>query len=428
MKYLIKNGTLLIWDGFNFLLECKDLFINGSTIEAIGDNKEANTDAYTVINANHQLIIPGLINTHTHAYMSLMKNSANNLPFEAWLFKRIIPIESQLSKSDFYSATMLGCIEMIRSGTTAFLDMHICEDECAKAVNDCKMRAYMGKCIRGNDLYNDAGSDFQKVLDDKNKYDSELIKTILSPHSIYSCSPLMLHQIAEEAEKRNMLKHIHLSESQKEVEDCFAKHGKSPVKYLYDLGFLDSKTIAAHCVKISDEDIDLLSKTKVNVITNPSSNAKLGNGIAPVCEMLDKKINLCLGTDSAASNNTLNLFREMNFLNLIHKANNESATALLTEDIIKSVSINPAKALEAEGKLGVIAEGAYADLIFIDLKSPSFFPNHDIISALCCSANGSEVNSVMVNGEFIMKNRELTTIDEEKIYFEISRIVGKYFN
>ena len=428
MKYLIKNGTLLIWDGFNFSLECKDLFINGSTIEAIGNNKEANTNTYTVINAEHQLILPGLINTHTHAYMNLMKNFANNLPFEAWLFKRIIPIESQLIKSDFYSATMLGCIEMIRSGTTAFLDMHICEDECAKAVNDCKMRAYMGKCIRGNDLYNDADSDFQKVLDDKNKYDSELIKTVLSPHSIYNCSPLMLYQIAIESEKHNMLKHIHLSESKKEVENCFTKHGKSPVKHLYDLGFLDNKTMAAHCVKISDEDIDLLSKTNVNVITNPSSNAKLGNGIAPVCQMLNKKINLCLGTDSAASNNTLNLFREMNFLNLIHNANNESATALLTDDIIKSVSINPAKALEAEGKLGVIAEGAYADLIFIDLRSLPFFPNHDIISALCCSANGSEVDSVMVNGKFIMKNRELTTIDEEKIYFEISRIVGKHFN
>lgn len=426
MKYRITNGLLLLWDGRNFSLKKENIFVNGSIIEFIGNSKVNNPGTYEEIDAAGHLIMSGLINSHTHTYMSFMKNSADDLPFNSWLFDKIIPLEAKMNKSDFYWTTMLGCIEMIRTGTTSFLDMHICEDECAKAVRDSEMRAFIGKCIRGNDLYNDASADFEKVLSEKEKYENELIKIVLSPHSVYSCSEKMLFQIACESDNRNMLKHIHLSESKKETEDCLTKHGKTPVELLNDLGFLDERTIAAHCVKVSDNDIKLLNNKRVNVVTNPSSNAKLGNGVAPVPEMLNKGINICLGTDSAASNNTLNMFREMNLLSLIHKARNESATDVSVTDVIKSISINPAKALHMEGKTGVIAEGAYADLIFLDLKSSTLFPNNNIISSLCYSANGSEVDSVMVNGTFLMKNRQLTTIDEEKVCFEVNRIVDKY--
>lgn len=428
MKYCISNGTVLLWNGIDYYLSKEDIFINGSSIEYVGNGKRNDSNGYTVIDASNHLVTPGLINSHTHAYMSFMKNSADNLPFDEWLFNRIIPVENRMIKSDFYSATMLGCIEMLRSGVTTFVDMHICEDECAKAVSDSKMRAFMGKCIRGTDINGDARTDFQKALDDKLTYDSELINTILSPHSVYACSPRLLFQISEYSDEYGMIKHIHLSESDNEIKRCFAEYGKTPVKHLYDLGFLDSRTIAAHCVKVTDDDMNFLKEKDVNVVTNPSSNAKLGNGIAPVTDMSDRGINICLGTDSAASNNTLNMFREMNFFNLIHKAKNKSAISLSTNDILKSVTINPAKALGAEMKLGVIAEGACADLIFIDLNSPSLFPNNNIISSLCCSANGTEVDSVMVNGEFLMKDRKLTTIDEEKIYYKVKRMVEKYFN
>ncbi|MBQ8183356.1 MAG: amidohydrolase [Clostridia bacterium] len=425
MKHLIKNGTLLLWNGTEYSLEQKELLINNSVIEKIGGITPEDAELCEVTDAENKLIMPGLINLHTHVYMNFMKNSADDLPFNNWLFDRILPIESKLNKDDFYWGTMLGCIEMLRTGTTSYLDMHICENECAQAAMDSGMRAFMGKCIRGEDLYEKDG-DFSKALEEQEKYESDLIKFVLSPHSVYACSEKMLSQVADEAEKRNMLKHIHMSESKKEVDDCLEKYGKTPVDFLESSGFLDEKTIAAHCVKLNSNDIDILRNRKVNVATNPSSNAKLCNGIAPVSEMLREGVNVCLGTDSAASNNTLNMFREMNIFSLIHKAKKEDATTLSATEVLKSVSINPAKALGMKDEIGIIREGSKADLIFVDLKANSLFPNNNVVSSLCYSANGSEVESVMVGGKFLMKGRQLTVIDEERVYFEIDKICRKY--
>ena len=425
MTHLIKNGTLLLWNGTEYSLEQKELLINNSVIEKIGGITPEDAELCEVTDAENKLIMPGLINLHTHVYMNFMKNSADDLPFNNWLFDRILPIESKLNKDDFYWGTMLGCIEMLRTGTTSYLDMHICENECAQAAMDSGMRAFMGKCIRGEDLYEKDG-DFSKALEEQEKYESDLIKFVLSPHSVYACSEKMLSQVADEAEKRNMLKHIHMSESKKEVDDCLEKYGKTPVDFLESSGFLDEKTIAAHCVKLNSNDIDILRNRKVNVATNPSSNAKLCNGIAPVSEMLREGVNVCLGTDSAASNNTLNMFREMNIFSLIHKAKKEDATTLSATEVLKSVSINPAKALGMKDEIGIIREGSKADLIFVDLKANSLFPNNNVVSSLCYSANGSEVESVMVGGKFLMKGRQLTVIDEERVYFEIDKICRKY--
>lgn len=425
MKYLIKNAQLLLYDKSGYQLKKEDLLIDGSVIKKIGGIGPEDIVSSEIINAENMLVMPGLVNMHTHAYMSFMKNSADDLPFHNWLFDRIIPIEEKLEKEGFYWGTMLGCIEMIRTGTTAYLDMHICEKECAKAARDSGLRAFIGKCIRGEDLYV-TGGDFVKVMEEKEEYENGLIKFVLSPHSIYSCSERMLFQIIDEAQKLSMLKHIHLSESEKEVTDCIKKHRKTPVEFLNSLGFLDDNTIASHCVKVSDNDVEILKSNNVNVVTNPSSNAKLGNGIAPITKMLYSGINVCLGTDSAASNNTLNLFREMNIFSLIHKADNASAMALPAREILKSVSINPAKALHISDRSGSISEGYKADLIFINLNETSLFPNNNIVSSLCYSANGSEVDSVMVNGKFLMRNKQLIEIDEERVHFEVSRLTEKY--
>ena len=261
---------------------------------------------------------------------------------------------------------------------------------------------------------------------EKEQYESDLLKFVLSPHSIYACSEKLLSQINEEAYKHNMLKHIHLSESDKELADSLAQYKRTPVEYLSDIGFLDNKTIAAHCVKFNESDMDIIADKKVNVATNPSSNAKLGNGIAPIVPMLDKGINVCLGTDSAASNNTLNMFREMGIFSLLHKAYTGSSTVLSANEVLKSATLNSAKALNSEKKFGIIKRGALADLIFINLNSPSLFPNNDVISSLCYSANGSEVESVMINGKFVMKNSVITSIDCERVYYEVKRIAEKY--
>ncbi len=423
MKYWIKNGLLLLNDKNGFLVKKEDLFVDGSKIVSVGIDGIDNSELYTVIDADMQLIMPGLINSHTHAYMSILRNSADDLPLHQWLQNRIFPLEARMTGSDFYWSTLLACMEMIKTGTTCFMDMHICENECAKAVHDSHMRAYIGKCITGNDLYNDTG--FEKALREKDAYENELLQFVLSPHSVYACSQKLLLQIAEESAKRNMLKHIHLSESDKEVADCFASFGKSPVKFLHDIGFLDNRTIAAHCVKVHDDDIALLAADGVNVVTNPSSNAKLGNGIAPVVKMLDNGVNVCLGTDSAASNNTLNMFREMGFFSLIHKAFCLSSSCLSAHEVLKCSTVNAAHAFGMCGRLGIIDQNASADLVFVDLNAVSLSPNNDIVSALCYSANGSEVRSVMINGNFVMKNGVFTTIDSERVLYEANQISNK---
>lgn len=426
MKYRLKNGLLLLFDGESFYIKKDDLFIDGDIIEAIGETNVSEPDKYTVFDATDRLIMPGLINTHTHVYMNFMKNSADDVPFNEWLFSRIFPIEAKMNKDDFYWTTMLGCIEMIRTGTTSYLDMHICEGECARAAGDSGMRAFLGRCITGSDLYTDGYETFSSAMREKEQYENDLLKFVLSPHSIYACSGKLLSQLNEEAAKRNMLKHIHLSESDKEVADSLSQYGKTPVEYLRDIDFLDGNTIAAHCVKLDEKDMGIMAEKNVSVATNPSSNAKLGNGIAPISDMMSKGVNICLGTDSAASNNTLNMFREMGVFSLLHKAVKGSSTLLPANDVLKSATINPAKVLRSDKKFGIIKSGAVADLIFIDLNSPSLFPNNDVVASLCYSANGSEVDSVMINGNFVMKHRLLTSIDSERVYYEIRHIVDKY--
>lgn len=428
MKYWIKNGSLLLREKNKYTICKQDLLIENDKIKSIGMVNLDSSENYIIFDAQNQLIMPGLINSHTHAYMNFMKNSADDVPFDKWLFHRIIPVESKIESTDFYWCTLLGCIEMLKTGTTSYIDMHISNGESAKSARESGMRAFVGKCIRGEDLYGDANSLFKKAMDEKGKYENSLVKFVLSPHSVYGCSEKLLKQISNESDKCKMLKHIHLSESDKEVQDCLLQHKKTPVEYLHNIGFLDDKTLAAHCVKITDRDVDILSSDKVNVITNPSSNAKLGNGVAPVVKMLHSGINVCLGTDSAASNNTLNMFREMNILSLIHKGVNNNPTVLDANAVLKCVSESPAKALGLSEQLGTIREGAYADLIFLDLNSTSLFPNNNISSSLCYSANGSEVKSVMINGRFVMKDYEVLSIDTERVYYEINKIVNKYFN
>ena len=426
MKYRLKNGLLLLFDGEGFHIKKEDLFINGSVIEAIGEADIEKTEESADFDASGRLIMPGLVNMHTHVYMNFMKNSADDVPFNEWLFNRIFPVEAKMTKPDFYWSTLLGCIEMIKTGTTSYLDMHICENECARAAQQSGMRAFIGKCITGTDLFEDGGDSFKAAMSEKEQYENNLVKFVLSPHSIYACSEKMLLQINEQAKERDMLKHIHLSESDKEIADCIALHGKTPVEFLNGIGFLDEKTIAAHCVKLNDTDIDILAQNKVSAVTNPSSNAKLGNGIAPVTKMLSRGVNVCLGTDSAASNNTLNMLREMGVLSLLHKACNSSSTLMSANDVLKTATLNSSKALRLDEKIGIIKRGAAADLIFIYLNSPSLFPNNDVVASLCYSANGSEVESVMINGSFVMKNRIITSIDTERVYYEVNRIADKY--
>ena len=384
------------------------------------------SESCKVIDAARKLVMPGLVNMHTHAYMSVMRNYADDVEFGEWLFKRVMPVEDRFPREGAYWTNLLSCMEMIQTGTTSFVDMHMYCVQSPRAARDAGMRAFIGRSVVGEDLYGDGLGRFKEEIEEQEEYESDRIRFIMSPHAIYTCSVRLLEQAMEEAKKRGMLKHIHLSESETEVKDCFDKYGKSPVKLLADIGFLDDRTLLAHCVQLSDEDIDILRSSGAHVITNPASNAKLGNGFAPVLAMKERGINLCIGTDGPASNNTLNMFREMGMLSLIHKGISRSPVALPADFVIRAATENAARALHEEGRLGVIKEGARADLAFIDLDAVSLFPNNNIVSSLCYSANGSEVCDVMIDGKFVMQGRQLLTIDKERVYYEVNKLVKEH--
>ena len=426
MNYKIINGALLTQTEKGFKIERKDLYVAEGKIADPAECGGWKEGGYETVDARDRLVMPGLINMHTHAYMTMMRNYADDVDFDEWLFRRVMPVEDKLPQEAAYWTSLLGCMEMIQTGTTSFVDMHMFCGQSPRAAREAGMRAFIGRGLVGDDLYGDGAGRFKEALEEKAAYESERIRFLLSPHAIYSCSTKLLKQVAEEARKLNMLKQVHVSESVAEVENAISKYGKTPVKLLKDLGFLDDKTIFAHCVQMREDDMDILAENQVHVVTNPASNAKLGNGFAPIVEMREKGVNVCLGTDGTASNNTLNMFREMGLLSLIHKGIHRDSTAAPAQFVIGAATAHGAKALGMEGKLGVIAEGAYADLVFLDLNAPSLYPNNNILSSLCYSANGSEVESVMIHGEFVMKDRELLTIDKERVYSEVNKIVDKY--
>ena len=454
----IKGGTLLLREDGRYIARQGDLFVEKGVIvghlpsrgEASGDRalrqaqgpaEEARAaqgsageahaargaDAEPVearaetIDATGKLVMPGLINMHTHAYMTSMRNLADDVDFDEWLFRRVMPVEEAMSPEKAYYSALLGCMEMLLSGTTCFVDMHMYEGSSCRAATEAGMRAFIGRGLVGEDLTTDGKSRFDEALREMEKYGSDTIDFVLSPHAIYSAGEKLLKQINDEASSRGMLKQIHLSESVNEIENCVKDRGVSPVKYLADIGFLDDKTIAAHCVQMTDGDIDLLKKCGVNVVTNPASNAKLGNGLAPINEMRDKGINVCLGTDGTASNNTLNMFREMTLFSMAHKIAARSSTAMDASYVLDCATVHAAKALGREGILGEIKEGAAADLVFLDLDAVSLFPPNDIPTSLVYSANGSEVTDVMVAGKFALRNREFTGIDADRVRFELKR-------
>lgn len=461
MNYKIQGGTLLLHDEDGFRTETgtitiKDGVISGietgnATGNELGNNPgnelgntpgkapsgadgsidgsaDGSVDDFELIDAKGRLVMPGLINAHTHVYMTLLRNYADDVDFAEWLFNRCMPVEDSLPTDAAYWLNLLGFAEMFKSGTTSYVDMHMYKCMSGKAANDAGIRAFIGRGLVGTDLYGDGLSRFEEALAEKEEYENDRTRFILSPHAPYSCSEKLYRQVTEESEKRQMLRQTHLSEGLTEVKNVISEHGKTPVQWLYDIGFLSPKTLLAHCVQMKGNDIELIAKSGSSVVTNPASNAKLGNGFAPVTEMESAGVNICLGTDGTSSNNTLNMFREMGLLSLIHKGIQTDSTAMPAREVLAAATVNGAKALDMAGLLGEIREGAKADLIFLDLKSPSLFPNNNIISSLCYSANGSEVESVMVGGDFVMRNRELLTIDYERVCYEVQKIAERYLN
>ena len=412
---VIKRGDILVEDD-------KIIAVSPLNSDSISSYSSSSSSSHntTIIDGTDKLLLPGFINCHTHAYMTMMRNSADDVSFNEWLFEKVMPREDKMTTADAYWATRLAIGEMLMTGTTCFMDMHMFPDAVAPAVLDGGIRAVLGRGLAGGDDP-DGHRRLEEARCEIDKYkDEPTLSFSLAPHAIYTCTPELLKIARDEANRRHLPLQIHLSESQTEIDNCQKEHDCSPVAFLEKIGLFNGKTLIAHVVWVSDDDIEILAKNKVNVIHNPSSNLKLGNGIAPLQKFLQAGINVCLGTDGAASNNALNLFNEMRLAVLLAKGTNRDASLVKATEVIKMVTVNSALAL-GDDSIGEIAVGKKADLTMLDLNLPNLLPNNDLIAALCYSATGREVVMTMVEGKVVMKEGKIIVSDWEKVREEMGK-------
>ena len=424
MKTLLKNVTALIRKGEGkYVTRLTDICIDGSKIVSVSkSNKSFSPDK--VIDGTGKLAIPGFINAHTHAYMTCFRGLADDLPFNEWLFERIMPNEDRLTNEDAYDASLAGCLEMLKTGTTCYLDMHMFKGMSAKASLDTGIRCVLSRGLVGNGDDEAGSTRLAQAFGEMETFSScPTLSFALAPHAIYTTDADFLKKVSALAKKHSLPVHIHLSESVNEVEECKAKTGMTPVEYLDSIGFFENKVIAAHCTNLTDNDIKILASRKVNVVLCVRSNMKLGNGIPPIKKLFDAGINLCVGTDSAASNNTLDLFSELAMVSLVSKGVERSPVCLTASQVLDMATYNAANALGIDS--GVIAKGKNADIALLDLNAPAFVPANDIVSSLCYSANGSEVDTVIVGGEIVVENGRLVSMDEKEITYRVSKIIPR---
>jgi len=398
--------------------------IEGDKITAVG--KDVKERADTVIDARGKAVLPGLINAHTHLSMTLLRGVADDMPLLEWLETKIWPIEKNLTAQDCYLGALLGCLEMIKSGTTCFADQYFFMEDVARAVEEAGLRAMLSYGIielgdpkrRESELR--AG---EKLVKTCQGAAGERIQTMFGPHAAYTCSPECLMQVKELAKKYKVGIHTHISETRDEVDKIMKKYGKRPVEHLDSIGFLGPEVLAAHCVWLTEREIAIIQKRGVKPVHNPVSNMKIACGVAPVPEMLAAGIPVALGTDGAASNNSLDMFSEMKFAALLSKAHKLDPTALPAQVVLEMATINGAIALGLQDKIGSIEVGKKADIVVADMKKPHLVPLHNVISHLVYSAVGGDVDTVVVDGKVLMRERGVLTLDEDKVLEETQKAV-----
>jgi len=400
----------------NFTLKNTNVYIADGKIAGIDHAPEAFRATHR-IDGTGKLLIPGLINTHTHIPMTILRNAADDLKFHEWLFERIIPLEEKLVPEDCYWSTQLGLMEMLRTGTTCFLDMYLFTDAIASAICDAGGRAVLSRGLVGSV---EGDTKLKEALDEIGRWKNrDNLSFMMAPHAPYTCDPGYQREIAQVAHALDIGIHTHISESTREVEECIAEYGKRPPALLAETGLLTDRTVAAHCVHVDDTDIEILARRGVHVAHNPASNLKIANGVAPVPKFMAAGVNVALGTDGAASNNTLNLFKDLGLAAIIHKGTTGDPQAVTAREALQMAWSNGAKALGLGGKIGKIAEGYTADLALIDLSHPNLQPVNDPITALAYSASGHEVELTMVGGKVLYENGAFPTIDAERARREV---------
>ncbi len=426
---LVTNGIVLTINSEGTVIEHGGLAIVKSRIAAVGTSAEMNKwTSPRIVDARGGIIMPGLINTHTHAAMTCFRGLADDLPLMNWLQEHIFPAEAKLDEKKVYSGTLLACAEMIRAGTTTFCDMYLFEDAVARAASAAGIRAVIGEVLYDfpSPNYGDLERGFaytEKLIDTWR--DDPLITVAVEPHSPYLCAPELLQRAAGIAHQHSIPLVIHVSETRSEVEQMQQRYGRTPVGFLAEHGILSSNLLACHCVVLSEEDLELLKEKDVKVAHNPESNMKLASGIAPVPQMLQHGICVGLGTDGCASNNNLDLFLEMSTAAKLHKVSTLDPTVLDAKTVLRMATIDGARALGIDRITGSIEEGKAADIIIIDIRQPHLTPMYNPISHLVYAAGGGDVTWTIVNGQVVMADRRLCSLDVEKVMDDVKRIADE---
>ncbi len=418
---LVLTGRyLLTMDRQGTIIEEGGLAIGGDTILEAGpaDELKARYSGATLLARPHGLIMPGLVNVHTHAAMACFRGLADDLPLMRWLQEYIFPAEARLTGEMVYHATRLSLCEMIRSGTTSFCDMYLFAGDVARAAAEAGMRAWIGEV-----LYDFPSPNYGELENGLHYTDElfaawaghELITITVDPHAVYTCSPELLTRLARVAEEHDSLYVIHLAETEDEVNTCRERYGCSPVEHLDRLGILNRRVLADHCVRVTDDEIALMAERGVRVAHCPESNLKLASGVAPVVRMLAAGIAVGIGTDGSASNNDVDMFGEMNTAAKIHKVTTMDPTAMDAATTLHAATMGGAAALDAGQRIGSLEAGKKADCIVLDMDQPHLTPVYHPVSHLVYAARGSDVTDSVIGGRLVMENRRLLTLDEAAI-------------
>jgi 5-methylthioadenosine/S-adenosylhomocysteine deaminase len=423
MRTLIKDVTVISLDKDDGVLRDVAIALEDCEILAVGDVPE-DFEPDRVIDGRERVALPGFVNAHCHAAMTLERGWAEDLPFDRWLNEKIWVAESALEEEDVYWGAALACCEMIRGGIVAFADHYFWMPQVGRAVEESGMKAHLVWAQFGTGTEQEVGG---ITLDDTASFVQEWhgaadgrIRCGMGPHSPYMCPPDFLRQVVEAAQDLDVGIHIHVAESQEQVDNSLEAHGKTPVAHLDDLGVFDVPTIAAHCIVVNDEDLAILAEKGVHVAHTPKTYLKLAMGVAPLPRFLENDVHAALGTDGPASNNDLNMLEVLRITGLHHKNALGKPEALPRTKLLRLATQAGAQAMGFEGS-GVLAPGHPADLILLDTSGPHWFPRHDLAAGVVYSAHPSDVTHVFVDGKMIMQDGQLLTLDEERIRYEAER-------
>ncbi len=420
-KLWIRNTQILTMTGAPVF--SGDILIEGDKIAVLGNVTPEQAVGAEIIDGSHTVAMPGLVNTHTHAAMTLLRSYADDMELMPWLNEKIWPAEAKFVNEYIYWGSALAAVEMIQSGTTTFADMYDSMHEVARVTEESGLRANLSRgCVVFSDPELKNIQKNVRLYENFHNTADGRIQVWFAPHAPYTCPPDYLTKIVEVAAQCNTGIHVHLAETQDELRQIREGYGKTPTEYLHDLGVFELPTLAAHSVYLTDSDIAILKEHNVGIAHNPSSNLKLASGIANIPKYLQAGLHVGIGTDGCSSNNTLNMFKEMTICSFVQKVHAMDPTVLPADTILQLATVGGAEVLHLADQIGTLKVGKKADLILVDIDKPHFAPWNNVVSDLVYSAQGSDVKTTIVNGKILMKDYQVLTMDVEKIMAETARI------